>query len=108
MKGFDNQALAYILNAIKEDMPTIDTTIATEVITLAMAYDLEYMRQEGIIEDAEYTDVFYDDDDAFDFIIERLSNALPNSEPYTLTDMLESYFEYHDAYMEEIGMLDWQ
>lgn len=108
MKGFDNEALMYILAALKEEDAQINTSLATEVITLAMAYDLAFMQQAGVIADGEFTDVYYDDDDAFDYIIEKLSAALPDAEPYALTELLEGYFEHHDAYMDEIGMLNWQ
>ena len=108
MRGFDNEALMFILSAMKAQDPKLDTKLTTEVITLSMAYDLAFMQQEGVIADGTFTDVYYDDDDAYDYIIEKLSAALPDADPYNLTEMLEAYFEFHDAYMEEIGMLNWQ
>ena len=105
MKGYDQNAVQYILNAMKED--AVDTKNADKIITSAMKCDLMFMEQEGIITDGEYSDSYYDDDDAFDFIIEKLSEEYPKADPYRLTELLECYFEYHDKYMEENGLLEW-
>lgn len=108
MTGFDDQTLMYMLNRLKVDKPDGDLTLAREIFNLALTYDVDFMVQAGIIKDDGFTDEYYDEDDAFDFIIEHISNAHPEFEASDLSDLLDVYFEYHDDYMEQQGLLSWE
>lgn len=107
MTGFDDNALVYMLERLKNDEQPFDETLARDVFNLAMAYDLDYMVASGVLQEGAFTDACYDEDDAFDFIIEHLSNAHPEWDPDILTELLELYISYHDEYMEESGLLSW-
>ena len=49
----------------------------------------------------------YDEDAAFEIMIEHVSRALPQADPHKLVDLLDLYIEKHDAYMEQKGLLEW-
>jgi len=108
MVGFDDKALEAMLEILKSDDATADIELAKRVFNLAMTYDIDYMVSAGIIKEGEFTDAFYDDDDAYDFIIDRISNADPTLDGDALADMLDRYFDCHDSYMSEIGLLEWE
>ncbi len=108
MTGFNDEALDFMLNSLKENFPERNADAAKAVFNLAMTYDLDYMASAGIIKDGAFTDEYYDEDDAFDFIAEHISNAIPDIDTDDLSDFIELYFEYHDAFMEEKGLLSWE
>lgn len=108
MTGFDDETLTYMTNRLKEDLPEADPAAAREIFNLALSYDVDFMVQAGIIKDGGFTEEYYDEDDAFDFIIEHISNARPDFDASLLSDLLDLYFEYHDAYMEQQGLLSWE
>lgn len=108
MIGYDDAALAYMIERLKDDKKPFDEALARDVFNLAMAYDLDYMVASGVLREGDFTDVYYDEDDAFDFIMEHLSNAHPEWDADTLTDLLDLYTDYHDVYMEEKGLLTWE
>ncbi len=108
MVGYNDEALEFMLNKLKEDDKNADLDIAKQIFNLALTYDIDYMVSSGIIKEGEFTDEYYDEDDAYDFIIDRIGNALKNVEGDFLMEMVEKYFDYHDAFMEEKGLLYWE
>jgi hypothetical protein len=108
MTGFNDEALEFMLNKLQEDHPELDLEKAKQVFNLALTYDLDYMVEAGIIKDGDFTEEYYDEDDAFDFIIDRIGNALKSFDGDLLAELVEYYFDCHDAYMEEIGLLSWE
>lgn len=108
MVGFDEEAKACILKAMKEDAVDFDAPLMNKVIDAAMKAEQAYLKAEGILtESGEYADGEYDEDDAFDLMIDELTRALPKKDPYQLTELLEYYIEYHDQYMQDKGLLAW-
>ncbi len=103
MTGFDDKALNWMLEKYEGDKAT-----ARDVFNLALTYDVDYMVSAGIIKDGDFTDEYYDEDDAFDFIVEHIGNALNTLDGDLLSELVEEYIDLHDAYMEEIGLLSWE
>ena len=91
MIGFDREAAEYIISALKEDGEELDYSLMERVIFLAFEGELAYLEKEGMLKDGELFEGEYDEDAAFDIMI----------------DMLDLYIEYHDAYMEQKGLLEW-
>ena len=108
MKGFDDQALNRMLELLKEENPSANLDEYKNIFNLALTYDLAYMTKAEIIVDNEFTDNFYDDDDAFDFIIEHIANALKNVDEDFLSGAIELYFDLHDKIMDELGLVSWE
>jgi hypothetical protein len=108
MVGYNDETLEFMLNKLKEDDKKADLDLAKQVFNLALTYDLDYMVSAGIIKEGEFTDEYYDEDDAYDFIIDRIGNALKNIDGNVLMELTEKYFDYHDSFMEEKGLLYWE
>ncbi len=108
MKGFDDQALNKMLELLKEENPSANLDEYKKFFNLALTYDLAYMTEAGIISGEEFTDNFYDDDDAFDYIIEHIANALDNIDENFLAGTIELYFDLHDKIMDELGLVSWE
>lgn len=108
MTGYNDEALNFMLEKLKEDNKNADLNLAKKVFNLALTYDIDYMVSAGIIKEGEFTDEYYDEDDAFDFIIDRIANAEPRIDGDILSELVENYFDYHDLFMEEKGLLYWE
>ena len=107
MIGFDREAAEDIISALKEDGEELDYSLMERVIFLAFEGELAYLEKEGMLKDGELFEGEYDEDAAFDIMIEHVSGALPGEDAHKLVDMLDLYIEYHDAYMEQKGLLEW-
>ncbi len=103
MNGFDDNALNWIMEKYEGNEKE-----ARDVFNLALTYDVDYMVSAGIIVDGDFTDEYYDEDDAFDFIVSHIANAIPELDGNVLSELVEQYIDLHDAYMEEIGLLTWE
>ena len=103
MNGFDDNALNWIMEKYEGNEKE-----ARAVFNLALTYDVDYMVSAGIIVDGDFTDEYYDEDDAFDFIVSHIANAIPELDGNVLSELVEQYIDLHDAYMEEIGLLTWE
>lgn len=108
MKGFDEQALNKMLELLKQENPNANLEEYKKIFKLALTYDLDYMTKAEIIVNNEFTDNFYDDDDAFDYIIEHIANSLENANEDFLSDAVETYFDLHDKIMDELGLIFWE
>lgn len=108
MKGFDDEALNKMLELLLAEDPSANKEEYKKIFNLALTYDLAYMVDAKIIVDNEFTDNFYDDDDAFDYIIEHIANALDNVDEDFLSIAIESYFDKHDKIMDELGLVSWE
>lgn len=108
MKGFDKETAELMLIAMKNDALEMDEPVMAQIIEHSLEGELEYMRSVGILTaKGEFKDGEYDDDDAFDFITDYVSKKMPDCDPYTVTDYLEYYFDYHDQILTENGILEW-
>lgn len=108
MIGYNDEALDFMMKRLTEDASFGNKDLARTVFNMCLTYDVDYMVSAGLIENGEFTDGYYNEDDAFDFIIDRISNALPETEGDVLAELIELYIEYHDEYMGENGMLEWE
>lgn len=76
MIGFDKEAADYIMNAIQEEGTQTDLDLMRKVVELAMNAEYEYLKSAGIINGkGEYTELEYDEDEAFDRIIFAIATA---------------------------------
>ena len=105
MEGFDRaEAAAFVAERFAPflDDPAQRTAWAEKLLEA----DLEYMRVSGVIAENEFDpDAYYDDDDAFAFVADRVSGEdIPET---LLMDLLEEYFEAFEAYMEQAHLIAW-
>lgn len=104
MIGFDENTLELMLGYLEED--GLKKEDFREVFENCLKFDIEFMTKNGIIADGDFTDEFYDDDDAFDFIIEKLDDGKKDGN--FLTEAVEKYFDCHDRALEELELITWE
>ncbi len=112
MQGYDEKAAEkYILSAIdrfdhKEFMDVLDVLVRE-----AIALDLRFMRESGAVaEDGMSGEAFYDDDEAFEYILEGLARLHGYDEEMAvrLGAFVDDYMDAQQGYMESAGLLEWE
>lgn len=108
MEGFDREAaIAYIVNELVKEDPSLSKEVCTPIITEIMDTDFEFMSHSGVIVDGHFSpDAYYEEDEAFSYVAERISTRYPKDEQLIM-DLLEGYFEYFENYMEQCDLLSW-
>lgn len=112
MKGYDKaEALAYICKRIlQKDHPELADQIEA-LIAQAIDADMTYMHQEGVIDqDGNAGDSYYEDDDAFEFMVETIvaSNSLSPEQAVKVAALVDDYMDHQQSYLESKGLVDWE
>ena len=109
MNGYDREeALAYILRRIRrQDHPEladrIDGLIAQDIYA-----DLAFMRETGVIaEDGNAGDAWYEEDDAFEYIVETLAaaNDLDPEQAVKMASLIDDFMDGQQRYLEYKGLV---
>ena len=80
------------------------------LIRRAVELDLAFMRESGAIgEDGMAGVAYYDDDEAFEYIVEGIARERGWDEDKTvrLGALIDDYMEAQERYMEAAGLLEW-
>ena len=112
MNGYDKQeAVAFILKRIPaRDHPELAGQMET-LISQAIDADMAYMHGADVLdEDGNAGDGYYEDDEAFEFIVETLAanNALSGEEAVKMASLIADYMDQQQAYLERKGLVDWE
>ena len=80
---------------------------AQAFVRRAIEADLRYMHETGVLDDEGLMgDAEYDDDDAFETLFARLTDGVEDDEEIgRIAQMLDSYMEAQQDFMEEGGLL---
>ncbi len=110
MQGYnEEEALRYIARSIdrkafSEIGPSIDG-----MLRQAQALDLRYMRENDVIDgDGFMGDGFYDDDEAFEFIVEEIvrMRGLNEEGAVLVASLIDAYMSAHDAFLRKAGLAE--
>ena len=98
-------ALEYVISSIKKDeafkgIEEQDIKVVTEQ---AMDADFSYMDNADIDNGG-----VYDEDDAYDFIMARLTKGKDEETIAMISLIVDSYLEYFDEYLEKNDLIDWE
>ena len=111
MKGYDKEkAIAFMLpKLVKAEFKPLSGQ-CEKLLADAIDADMAYMLKAGVI-DAEgmMGDSYYDDDDAFEFILEKMARQRKMKEDTQgpLAAFIDQYLDLQQAFLEESGMMDW-
>lgn len=110
MVNYDRQeALAFILPRVKKALPKGCELDTTWFVTRAIALDIAYMQQENIVDSEGYMgDGEYDEDDAFEFILDALLEERPADDALEAQVMLalDAFMPAQEEYMTKAGLAD--
>ncbi|MCL2545161.1 MAG: hypothetical protein FWE77_04500 [Clostridia bacterium] len=72
------------------------------LIRSAVAFDLAFMRETGA--------AYYDDDEAFEYILEGVARerGWDEDKMLRLGALIDDYMEAQESYMEAAGLLEWE
>ncbi len=99
------QARQYILEQFQKQGDFAEVTDAGtlgKMIDAVMALDAEFMHSSGADEGA-----VYDDDAAYDFMHEKMTERFPALKMYMLR-LVEDYMDYNEEYLDSLGLIDWE
>ena len=109
MQGYDPAAaLAFIARAMRKAGHKLPQEELEAFIRRAIEADMAYMREIDVIdEDGLMGEGEYDDDDAFEALLDALSEGIEDdSEIDQLAQLLDSYMEAQQAFMESCGLME--
>ena len=72
--------------------------------------DMEFMFNTGVLdEDGNGGDEYYEDDDAIEFMVEKLAaaNRLDAEQAVKLASLVDDYMDLQQAYLESKGLVAW-
>lgn len=105
-KEYDaQQARQYILEQFTKQgdfLELFDEAALDGLVGEVIALDEAYMQQSGV-NDGEV----YDDDDAYDFMHEKICAAHPEHKMYMMR-LVEDYMDFNEQYLESIGAIEWE
>ena len=112
MNGYDKQeALEFMMKRIHEkDHPALAGQIES-LLGQAIDADMAYMHSAGVLdEDGNAGDSYYEDDDAFEAIVETLAaaNDLSGEQAVKVASLVADYMDLQQAYLEHKGLVDWE
>lgn len=111
MNGYNkDEALAFILPRIDRKGHKALSFLIDQLISQAIDADMAFMHQTGVIdENGDAGENYYDDDDAFEFIVETLAvrNAFDPDMAVRAGSLVDDYMELQQEYLESAGLVDW-
>jgi len=112
MQGYDTaEALRYMMSRVRPSNYTaLDSTAIETMLRYAIEADLAYMKSAGVLaEDGDTGDAYYDDDDAFEYIVDEISRRMKLDEDAAMqaATLINDYMDWQEEYMEKLGLLSW-
>lgn len=98
-------ALDYVINSMKkgEEFKGVEQEDIEKYASSAMDADFAYMEQAKVDDGG-----IYDEDDAYDFIMEALSKGKDEETIALISLIVDGYLEYFDEYLEKNDLIDWE
>ena len=97
-------ARAYIADKFDRqgDFNILPKDVFERMLDKVMDLDEAFMAETGV-NDGQV----YDDDQAFEYMMKGLQEAFPEQKMYAMR-FVEDYMEYDEAYLESVGLIDWE
>ena len=107
MQGYDVDAAVYQIGKAVSRAAHVSPQEAQAFVRRAIDADLRYMHETGVLDDDGLMgEEEYDDDDAFETLFARLTDGVEDdAEIGRIAQMLDSYMEAQQDFMEEGGLL---
>lgn len=107
MQGYDVDAAVSQIGKAVSRTAHVSPQAAQAFVRRAIEADLRYMHETGVLDDDGLMgEEEYDDDDAFETLFARLTDGVEDdAEIGRIAQMLDSYMEAQQDFMEEGGLL---
>lgn len=112
MNGYDKQeALDFMVKRVHaKDHPALAGQIES-LLSQAIDADMAFMQASGVLDqDGNAGDSYYEDDEAFEYIVEALAanNDLSGKQAVKVASLVADYMDLQQAYLEHKGLVDWE
>ena len=111
MQGYSREAAAaFMLPKLNRAEFKPIAADADNLVAQAIDADFAYMHSAGILTDEGLMGgAYYDDDDAFEFILDHMAKARRAKEKDmdALAAFVDQYMELQEAFLRESGLLSW-
>ena len=111
MQGYNKEeALKVLLEKLKKtDLPPMENDKLLALLDRAIALDFEYMEKSGVLQGGVTGDSYYDDDDAYEYIVDHLIGQMDmgEDEEMAVAQFVDEYMDCQQAYLEQMGLLGW-
>ena len=113
MQGYDQEAaVRYITGKIgRSAHKGFSPSQIDSLLRKAVEYDLQYMKENGVIgPESEAGDSFYDDDEAFEYISDNLCKVFGGNDETAMRicALVDDYMDLQEEYMEQSGLVEWE
>lgn len=107
MQGYDVDAAVSQIGKAVSRAAHVSPQEAQAFVRRAIEADLRYMHETGVLDDDGLMgEAEYDDDDAFETLFAQLTDGVEDDEEIgRIAQMLDSYMEAQQDFMEEGGLL---
>ena len=109
MQGYDVEAaVPFIVTAMRKAGHKLPVEELTAFVRRAIEADMQYMQECGVLtEDGLMGEDEYDDDDAFEALLDMLAEDPEDDEEMDrLAQLLDSYMQAQQDFMDESGLMD--
>lgn len=83
----------------------LDMNTALAIVTAAYECEAQYLTQQGAREGGQAP---YDEEEAFDYILDRLMDTYSGIRNDALAQLIEEYIACENDYLEQTGRLTWR
>ena len=112
MKGYDAQeALTFILKGIDRKGHKALESKLDVLVSQMIDLDMDFMHKTGVIdENGEAGDNYYDDDEAFEYILDAIvvKHKFNADMAMKAASLLDDFTDLQQAYMEAKGLVEWE
>ena len=108
MQGYDiEQAVSFIAKAMRKAGHKQEQQELERFIRSAIDADMEYMLETGVIDEQGLMgEGEYDDDDAFEALLDRLAQGMDDDAIDQLAQLLDSYMNAQQDFLEASGLME--
>lgn len=112
MQGYNKEeALVVLAKKLKKtDLPPMDEKKMAQLLERAIELDFEYMEKSGVLQGGDTGDSYYDDDEAYEYIVDHLLGQVnvTGDEEMDVAQFVDAYMDVQQDYLEEKGLLGWE
>ena len=111
MQGYDkNAALESFMQKIdRSQLDGMSEARLRSLLSCAIDLDFAYMESAGVLQGGLMGDSYYDDDDAYEYIVDNLLRQCGGGEDdeILLAQVVDAYMDCQQTYLESQNMLEW-
>lgn len=111
MQGYNKEeAVKFISARINRKEHAELADLIETLVSQAIDADMAFMAETGVIDEEGFAgDNYYEEDDAFEYMVEKLvsANSLTPEQAVKVAALIDDYMDFQEQFMESQGLVDW-